>query len=243
MVSNRSLALALACALAASPAKACSLALVMAMDVSASVDASEHRLQLDGVAGALTDPEVVDAIESVGGIWLYSFEWSGRYKNKTQIDWIFVEDAASAQAAATDLASTARSETEFPTALGYALGHASLVLNRAPERCDRRVIDVAGDGINNEGFGPQSAYRAFDFTGITVNALVIGEVEGTADYYAREVLYGPAAFMEVTRSFNDYKTAMKRKLLREVRGNQFAAARPSVTAGRGPRLPSAGRSR
>jgi len=237
MITIRSLSLALAGVLTASSAHACSLALVMAMDVSASVDAHEHRLQLDGVAGALTDPEVVNAIESVGGIWLYSFEWSGRHKQKAQIDWTFVKDATSAQAAAADLTSTARSETEFPTALGYALGHASLMLNAAPERCERRVIDVAGDGVNNEGFGPQSAYRAFDFSGITVNALVIGEVEGTTDFYAREVLHGPAAFMEVTRNFNDYKTAMKRKLLREVRGNQFASARSSLMDARALPLP------
>ncbi|GGB63260.1 hypothetical protein GCM10011316_38920 [Roseibium aquae] len=217
---------ALGAGLSAVPATACSLALVMAMDVSASVDAREHRLQLDGVAGALNDPEVISAIESVGGIWFHSFEWSGRHKQKTQVDWTFLTDAGSARAAATALAATSRSETEFPTALGYALGHASVVLKQAPEQCRRRVIDVAGDGINNEGFGPQNAYSAFDFAGITVNALVVSEVEGTTDYYAREVLHGPAAFMEVTRDFDDYKTAMTRKLLREIRGNQFAAAKP-----------------
>ena len=52
------------------PAAACSLSLVLAMDGSASVDAREHTLQLNGLADALRDPDVVQAIEAVGGIWV-----------------------------------------------------------------------------------------------------------------------------------------------------------------------------
>ncbi|MBO6757706.1 MAG: DUF1194 domain-containing protein [Roseibium sp.] len=206
-----------------SPAKACSLALVVAMDVSASVDAREHQLQLQGLSGALMDPSVVEAIETVGGIWFHSFEWSDRYKQVTQAPWSYLTDAASAEAAARRIAATPRSQTEFPTALGYALGHAAVVLNRAPERCDRRVIDVAGDGINNDGFGPKSAYRAFDFNAVSVNALVVGGHDETTRYFEREVIRGPGAFVEQALDFEDYREAMTRKLLREIGGNQFAS--------------------
>ena len=209
----------------ATSAKACSLALVLAMDGSASVDAREHALQLNGLADALSDPEVVNAIETVGGIWVTSFEWSGRYQQLLQLDWQPLTDIASAEAAAAALRQTPRGFTEFPTAIGYALGYAAVRMRDAPVACSRRVIDVAGDGINNDGFGPESAYRAFDFDGITVNGLVIASPDTVPVlYYQRFVIKGPGAFVEVAADYDDYAGAMKRKLLREIFGSGYAAA-------------------
>ncbi len=204
-------------AMAPKPASACPLALIIAMDGSSSVDAREHALQLQGLAHALEDPEVIDAISSVGGIWFSSFEWSGRYQQIIQVDWTFLDGEESARAASDKLARSRRGFNEFPTALGYALGYAAVHLNKAPEKCARRVIDVAGDGVNNEGFGPASAYDAFPFEGIVVNALAIkGAKPDPVAYYRHSVIRGPGAFVEVASGFDDYAAAMKRKLLREV---------------------------
>ena len=210
----------------ASPAAACSLSLVLAMDGSASVDAREHVLQLNGLADALNDPEVVTAIEAVGGIWVTSFEGSGRQQQLQQLGWRFLSDEASAQAAAETLRLSPRGYTEFPTALGYALGHAAIQMRNAPADCARKVVDVAGDGINNDGFGPESAYRAFDFSEITVNGLVIsGPNDIPVQYYHSHVIRGPGAFVEVAASYDDYAEAMKRKLLREISGSGYAVLR------------------
>lgn len=207
-------------------ASACSLSLVLAMDGSASVDAREHTLQLNGLADALSDPEVVQAIEAVGGIWVTSFEWSGRHQQLLQLRWSNLFDAASAASAAEILRRSPRGYTEFPTALGYALGHAATLMQKAPVPCVRKVIDVAGDGINNEGFGPESAYRAFDFQDITVNGLVIsGDDETPVRYYRSQVIKGPGAFVEVAANYDDYAEAMKRKLLREIFGSGYASLR------------------
>lgn len=198
------------------------------MDASASVDAGEHRLQLDGLADALSDPDVVQAIEAVGGIWVTSFEWSGRYKQYTQLDWQHLSDTASAAAAARTLRRSPRGFTEFPTALGYALGFASVRMKKAPQACRRKVIDVAGDGINNEGFGPQSAYNAFDFQDITVNGLVIASADvAPLHYYKTHVIRGPGAFVEEASGYQDYAAAMKRKLLREIFGSGYALLEPA----------------
>jgi hypothetical protein len=92
------------------------------------------------------------------------------------------------------------------------------MLRRAPP-CDRRVIDVSGDGRGNDGFGPQAAYRAFDFAGVTVNGLAIaGAGEDVVAYYRTQVAHGPHAFVEVAAGFEDYARAMRRKLLREILG-------------------------
>ncbi|MEO9528332.1 DUF1194 domain-containing protein [Roseibium sp.] len=205
-------------------AHACSLSLVLAMDGSASVDAQEHALQINGLADALRDPEVVQAIIAVGGIWVTSFEWSGRYKQLEQLGWKHLWDNASANEAAEILRRAPRGYTEFPTAIGYALGHAAVRMQQAPRRCARKVIDVAGDGINNDGFGPESAYKAFNFEGVTVNGLVIsGADTPAARYYSAKVIRGPGAFVEVAATYDDYAVAMKRKLLREIFGNGYAA--------------------
>lgn len=207
-------------------AQACALALVLAMDASASVDAREHRFQLNGLADALSSQDVVQAIEAVGGIYITSFEWSGRYQQMEQFGWRFVSDAAGAEAAATQLRASGRGYTEFPTALGYALGHAAVLHDRAPETCGRKVIDVAGDGITNDGFGPSSAYKAFNFENVTVNGLVIGgSGSEAASYYRDAVIKGPGAFIEKADTYADYGEAMKRKLVREIFGSGYAALR------------------
>ncbi|WP_209015181.1 DUF1194 domain-containing protein [Roseibium limicola] len=227
------------------PVHACSLALVVAMDGSSSVDDREHRQQLQGLAHALRDAEVVDAIQAVGGIWFSSFEWSGRHKQQVQVGWRFLNSAGDADAAADQLSNARRGFTEFPTALGYALGYASVHLRKVPQECLRLVIDVAGDGINNEGFGPRMAYDAFDFTGITVNALAIaGADPDPIAYYQQEVVRGAGAFVEVANGFDDYTRAMKRKLLREILFSLSAEGPhpPQVTVARADiLLPSSGK--
>ncbi|WP_093810595.1 DUF1194 domain-containing protein [Stappia sp. ES.058] len=205
-------------------AMACPLALVLAIDVSSSVDASDYRLQMRGLVTAFEDREVVDAIVSNGGVLVNAFEWSGRNKQVPIADWTWLDTPASVQAFATRLAGTSRSFYRFPTALGYALGHAAIQLGRAPRACARQVVDVSGDGVNNEGFPPVNAYRAFDYSRTTVNGLVIKGADPDPEaYYLETVIRGPGAFVETADGFSDYGKAMKRKLLREIAGNAFAA--------------------
>lgn len=203
--------------LAPGAAKGCELALVLALDVSSSVDAAEYRLQQQGVAAALLDPEVTAAILAAGGVWLYSFEWSGRRQQVPHLGWTLLSDAAAIARAAARIAGAPRSHDDFPTALGYALGYAMIQHARAPATCRRRVIDVSGDGITNDGFKPRHAYAAHDMTGVTVNALVIEEGGGAVTAYFRgSVIRGPGAFLERAAGYRDYVRAMRRKLLREI---------------------------
>jgi Ca-activated chloride channel family protein len=207
-------------------AMACPLALVLAIDVSSSVDASDYRLQMRGLGEAFEDREVVDAIVSNGGVLVTAFEWSGRNQQVPIADWTWLETPAAVQTFADRLAGASRSHYRFPTALGYALGHAAIQFNRAPRACARQVVDISGDGVNNEGFPPASAYRAFDFSRTTVNGLVIrGADPDPVTYYRETVIRGPGAFVETAETFSDYGAAMKRKLLREIAGNAFARHR------------------
>lgn len=208
------------CALA-NPAEACRLALVLAIDVSSSVDAAEDQLQRAGLAAALIAPDVQAAFfASQAPVSLFVFEWSGRYNQDEILPWTIIGSPADLQHVARTIIDSRRVEYEFPTAMGYALGYGAVQLAQMPH-CSFHTIDVAGDGINNEGFGPAQAYTAFPFGGVTVNGLVIESREGSFDadpmaFYRDQVIRGAGAFVEAANGFEDYENAMRRKLIREV---------------------------
>ena len=199
----------------------CRLALAVAIDVSSSVDAAEDVLQRSGLSAALITPRVEAAVfASPLPIAIAVYEWSGRYNQEILVDWTLIENRGDLLGVAELVARSKRSHNEFPTAMGYALGFGAGLLQRAP-RCDRKVLDMAGDGENNEGFTPPSAYAEFPFAGVTVNGLVVdvGKPDdqiSLTEYYEKVVLFGPGAFLEVADGFDDYEHAMARKLEREI---------------------------
>jgi hypothetical protein len=208
--------------LSADPALAgCRLALALAMDVSSSVDTEEDALQRGGTAAALRAPEVREAFfASPTPVALAVYEWSGRYNQVLIVDWTLIETPQDLERVAARVATSRRSHNDFPTAMGHALGYGATLLKRAPA-CDAQTIDMAGDGQNNEGFGPTEAYAAFPFEGVTVNGLVINGADYEAEtgliaFYKGQVIRGPGAFLEIAQGFGDFNRAMRRKLEREV---------------------------
>jgi Protein of unknown function (DUF1194) len=202
-------------------ASACRLALLLALDVSSSVDPVEDRLQRSGLVAALTSPDVQTAFFAADQhVALAVYEWSGRYNQEMLLDWTLIDSPETLLTTAEIIARSTRSHNEFPTAMGYALGHGAKLFQSAPP-CLRKTLDMAGDGQNNEGFGPQIAYREFPFGEITVNGLVVnaadfeGEV-GLIAFYRAEVLHGPGAFLVIADGFEDYERAMRQKLEREL---------------------------
>ena len=202
-------------------ASECRLALLLAIDVSSSVDAAEDQLQRGGIVAALTAPEVRAAFfASDQPVALAAFEWSGRYNQEVVLDWTMIDSVGALLGAAETVAASTRSHNDFPTAMGYALGYGAQMLQRAPP-CLFNTIDMAGDGQNNEGFRPASAYKAFPFDGVVVNGLAINAADFEAEtgliaFYQREVLHGAGAFLEIAQGFEDFERAMRRKLEREV---------------------------
>jgi hypothetical protein len=213
-------ALALSLVLAAPPAAAdCAAALVLALDVSSSVDAREHALQIGGLAAALRDPVVMDAILQPpgAGIMATAFAWSGFQHQESLVGWTWLGDEAAVLAFAARLEAAPRRYDHWPTAIGRATAHAAALHAANPRPCRRRIVDVSGDGANNDGVGPEW-YRARGlFEGLTINGLVVrGADPDPVAYYQSFVIHGPGAFVEAADSYEDYAEAMLRKLLREL---------------------------
>ena len=216
-----SAALALMLAPMAAQAAPCRLALLLALDVSSSVDPEEDRLQRGGLAAALRAPSVARAFfASDAPVTIAAYEWSGEAHQQIVLDWTVIDHPATLARAADVIGSSQRSESSQPTAMGHALRFGATFFDGAPA-CDARVIDMAGDGQNNEGFGPQTAYRAAQFSEITVNGLVVNAADfegelGLIAFYKSQVLHGPGAFMVIASGFADFERAMRVKLIREV---------------------------
>ena len=216
-------AVALASAAQAQP---CRLALALALDVSSSVDDLEYDLQRVGLAGALDAPEVRHAILSghQGDVALAVYEWSGFNQHKLHLDWVRLSTHADIDNVVRLLAKMERSHDDFPTAVGQALGYGATLLSRAP-KCARKVIDVSGDGVNNYGYGPAAAYENFPFDDVTVNGLaILTQNVDVLQYYQRNIVRGPGSFVISARGFEDFQTAMTKKLYREVNDIIFGEA-------------------
>ncbi len=197
------------------------MALVLAMDVSSSVDEAEDRLQRLGLANALIDPAVQSAfLINSAPVAVQVFEWSGRYNQHILVDWTMIQGADDLLELSLAIAQSKRLHNDFPTAMGFSLGFAATQFARGPD-CAARTIDVASDGINNDGFSPTEAYAAFPFEDVTVNGLIVdtadvGSISDLASFFQSEVIRGTGAFVERADGFEDYERAMSRKLIREL---------------------------
>ena len=202
----------------------CDLALVLAMDASSSVDEREYALQMKGMASALLDKEVQEAILSLGGMYLAAFEWNGASNQKMIFDWVYLGSANDISDLAQRLALHQRNSTNSPTAVGAALGYGHRLVSRVPEPCARHVIDVSGDGPNNDGIKPEFVYALYNFSNIIVNGLVIKDIYSNPEtfyrdpegYYRKNVIRGGGSFLILAEGFNDFARAMRQKLLKEI---------------------------
>ncbi len=197
------------------PVWACDLALVLALDVSGSVDQEEYRTQADGLAAALRDGAVSDALVAAKAR-VAVIQWSGSGRQETSLDWVAIETRSDLAELAARIETMPRPWRDYSTAIGEALEFAALLFDDV-SACKRRVIDVSGDGQSNEGLAPGEMRGDLLALGITVNALVIEESEeGLTDWFRDHVITGPGAFAMRANAFEDYPARIRQKLLREV---------------------------
>ena len=197
----------------------CKLALVLALDVSGSVDQNEYRLQTRGLAQALRSEEIIAAIRFPGNraIAATVMQWSGDPHQLQVIPWALLSDDGAINAFADKIDNVQRAFKPYSTAIGNALTFSAALFQNNPFACDRQVIDVSGDGPNNEGEDVKPARNRVVSTGITVNGLaILGPREFLATYYRESVVGGNGAFVISANTFDDYPEAIRKKLLREI---------------------------
>lgn len=205
------------------------LKLVLATDVSGSIDNEELRLEREGTAEAFLDPNVIKAIQggSLGQIAVAMLDFSSPQFDKVVLDWHIINDEASAQAFAEKIRALRRTPGRR-TSVSSALELGSLMLEASDKDivATRRVIDVSGDGPNNDGNAMTEVHEKTVAQGIIVNGLPImdesanGYYPNLDKYYAACVAGGRGSFVVVVRSYRDFGAAMRRKLILEISQNE-----------------------
>jgi hypothetical protein len=206
------------------------LLLVLSSDVSRSVDSRKFQLQREGYAAALSNPRVIDAIRSGpnGKIAICFVEWSGATSLKLVIDWTIVSDAASARKIGDQMLELPRSFADR-TSISGGLEFSMVQLERSPYKSIRRTIDVAGDGTHNSGRDLQTVRDEILAKGVTINGLVILSASplpwnpehtnppgGLAEYFRKNVIGGPGAFVMVAEDHNSFGQAIVKKMIAEI---------------------------
>lgn len=204
--------------------------LVLAVDVSRSMTDEEQGLQRKGYAEAVTSAEFLDAIRH--GIHrkvaLTYVEWSGAESQWVVVDWTLIDGADSAAAFA-DRIIHAPVRRAARTSISGAIDFASRLFGKSVFRSDRRVIDVSGDGPNNQGRVVTAAREDALARGIVINGLPILSRRGAGFdvpnldlYYSECVIGGEGSFVEPVTHISNFVHAARIKLVREI-----AKAEPS----------------
>lgn len=195
------------------------LALVLAVDASRSVDTEEFDLQRIGYARAFRDPRVLDAIRGgqIGSIAVVFFQWSGPRVQNVGVPWTVLREPAEVAAFADAIEASERTVFGGGTSISGAIDFGVALLASVPAEPARRVIDISGDGSNNNGRFPIYARDEAIAQGITINGLAILNDEPLLDrYYQSNVIGGPGSFVIATADYETFANAILSKLIREI---------------------------
>ncbi|MDQ6436452.1 DUF1194 domain-containing protein [Mesorhizobium sp. LHD-90] len=214
--------------------------LVLGADISASMTQDELKIQREGYATALTDPAVLNAIRSGahGRIAVTYFEWAGVTSQSVMVPWTVIAGEEDAEAIARKIAVPPTWQSRR-TSISGAMIFAAGLLETSPYKGIKRVIDLSGDGANNEGPPLPETRDDIVAQGITINGLPVMtadaapqpyDVPNLDDYFSECVIGGPGAFVMPVHEWEQFPEAIRRKLLLElaIRPKDFGR-RPPVT--------------
>jgi hypothetical protein len=202
--------------------------LVIAVDVSYSMDLDELAVQREGYAQAIVSKEFLQALRTGPNskISVTYFEWSASSDQKIIISWRVIDGPETADAVANEIMQTPvrrGSRTSISGAIMFAMP----LFDEDPYRGLRRVIDISGDGPNNNGLPVMPVRDEALAKGIVINGLPIMVKEpshSTMDidnldwYYEDCVTGGPGSFVVPIKGRENFKEAIRTKLIQEVAG-------------------------
>lgn len=204
------------------------LELFLAVDVSRSMSPEELDIQRRGYAEALTSPEFQAALDGglLGRIAITYVEWAEDYAQRVIVPWTLVGSPQHAAIIAATL--TAHYDDGLRrTSISGALDYATTSFDSNGFTGLRRVIDISGDGPNNQGRPVLDARARALGKGIVINGLPLMTFDalsafwGIPDldiYFENCVVGGPGAFLIPVRGWAQFPDAVRRKLVLEIAG-------------------------
>jgi hypothetical protein len=202
--------------------------LILAVDVSYSMDLDELAVQREGYAQAIVSREFLQALKSLpnGRISITYFEWAASNDQKIIIPWRLIDGPETADAIADEILKTPIRRASR-TSISGAIYFAMPLFEQDPYHGTRRVIDISGDGPNNNGLPITPARDEALAKGIVINGLPIMvkppsystmDIDNLDFYYEDCVIGGPGSFVVSIKDREKFKEAIRAKLLLEVAG-------------------------
>jgi Ca-activated chloride channel family protein len=217
-----------------------------ALDVSDSIDGHDAALQFEGVAEAVLAPDFLQVIRAGrhGRIGFAVYTWAAGRNLSLVVPWTVIgspDDARRVSARLRAPASATRPSPsepvaasgigfvwyEFRTDISAAIEHGQGLLDAAPYRARRQVLNLCANGEDNVGKGPINARDRALAAGMTVNALALGERAELGSYLRDQVQGGPNSFVLEANAHGDFAEAMLRKFLMDLIAIRPASDRPS----------------
>jgi hypothetical protein len=200
--------------------------LILAVDVSYSMDMDELAVQREGYANAIASKEFLQALKTLpnGKVAITYFEWAASNDQKIIIPWRLIDGPESADAIADEILKTPVRRASR-TSISGAIYFAMPLFDESPYKGLRRVIDISGDGPNNNGAPVTPARDEALSKGIVINGLPIMVKEpsySTMDidnldwYYEDCVIGGPGSFVVPIKDREKFKEAIHTKLIQEI---------------------------
>ena len=195
-------------------AQACDTALILTIDVSNSVDLTEYRLQVDGLADALQDPEVRDTMVQ-GNTTIAVVQWSGPEKKAISIPWTTVRTGLDVESLSRQARLIERAFVLSDTAPAEAIYFSMAMFDDVPF-CARKVIDISGDGPANAGGDVHTARSVAEQSGVTINAIAIESMGLAITNFFRNSVVTRDGFVMTARTHREYPDTIRAKILREL---------------------------
>jgi hypothetical protein len=202
--------------------------LILAVDVSYSMDMDELAIQREGYAQALVSKDFLQALKSgpTGRIAVTYFEWAASGDQKIILPWQLIDGPEAADAVAAEILKTPIRRASR-TSISGAINFAMPLFDENSYHGLRRVIDISGDGPNNNGAPVTIARDAALAKGIIINGLPIMvkepsystmDIDNLDHYYEDCVIGGPGSFVVTIKDRDKFKEAIHTKLVLEVAG-------------------------
>ncbi|WP_421782828.1 DUF1194 domain-containing protein [Kiloniella litopenaei] len=193
--------------------------LILAVDCSYSVSQAEYQLQMNGLARALRSPAVNRAIHAghYKRISIALIQWSGSNNQVVSIPWTVIGSPNSVAALSERIGKLPRHVAIGPTSISAVIAKSLHMFNNSPYRSYRKVLDISGDGRNNDGVPAHFLRDVAIKKGITVNGLaIINETPTLHHYFRNAVIGGQGSFVIKANSYEAYEYAIQKKLVREI---------------------------
>ncbi len=194
------------------------LELLLLVDISGSVSPTEYDLQKTGYVNAFNNAGIIDAIEAApGGIAVAFAEWSGYNQQYMLVDWTHVYDETTSQAFADAIDLTTRPYSYNLTAPGSAINWGVPGFDSNLFTGINEVIDISGDGSQNDGASTFNAATAAYTAGITVNGLaILGSEYGLDPWYQNHIVTPGHGTLWTASSFDSFGDAILEKIGTEI---------------------------